>query len=171
MLQIRGRRLGVVLAPELYMIGLACDGAIESDQSGAQHLKLGLDQGESCAPRTLKQGKFELELDPDVADMGYRLVEPTMETASSVRGGAEDNSLRPGVTRLGVHGCGQLGLDQAIECPINQRTTHGEDSTQGGVRPEVLRYGEPVLGALRQKTKHCVFGERESGLSHLRPKG
>lgn len=167
MLQIGRRALGAVLPPEPHMVRSLFGQAVKGDKSGLKRCLLGPDQGERRETGALMKGELQLELDPDVPDVLHWLPEPTSKTTTPGRCDPMDDSPRPGVTGFGVRRLGQSGLDEAVQCSIDEGSTHGEDPSHLAIRSEVPGDGESMCLAFGEEAKHRVLGQGELGLFHL----
>lgn len=158
MIEVGGGGLGVVLAPELHMIGRV-PGTVQGSESGREEVLLRPDQGKGGESRAGEKGEFELELDPDVADMTHRLVEPAAEKKAATGGDAMDDPLWPGVAGLGAIGHRQPRRHQAIQRPVHQGAAHGEDSAHRAGWGKLAGNGEPVRGSFHEEAEHGVLGQ------------
>lgn len=82
-----------------------------------------------------------------------------------------DGASRAGISLLDVCGFGEPLFDESVEGPIDERTSHGEDSPHFGVGAELFGQRESVTRTLGEQSEDCVFGHREiaHGTSAFQP--
>jgi molybdate transport system substrate-binding protein len=159
-LQIGSSGGGVVTAPKLEMVDRFFGRNVESGQGRLEDSTLEDYELQRRPSQTLEEGQLELELDPHFPDMGDRAIEPRIESPPPGSCCPVYYPIRTGISRLGVIGRGQSGIDQAIEGPIDQRPPHRDHAPHVGIRLKSLGDGEAVRRPLSQQTEDGVFGER-----------
>lgn len=146
-------------APQLHVIGSFR--FVEGLQGGSEVVALSSDQIDGGAVEPLDQGYLEQEVDPQLADVVDRRVQPYLQNVCALASDPVDESSGSGISLLGPDRCGEVVLDQTVECSIDQGSTDRDDTSDHSVGVELAGDGEAMRILLSEDSQHRILGGRE----------